>query len=550
MNFDANAAIVLALSNTALALGEFPGLGAGMSGNDDAENIRRNQAPYTARHQIPTIKKFREEQEARKAEARDYEGEDSGPERSTAERLSEWAGRNESEADDQVQAEGQQQEQQQHEGQQRDPGAQQSGHVEKDGGGGTEAAVDTSEVDMKSMDPKQRRKDLQKGKEQRAEREVTDPVTHLPVRIHDLTSKALEEVPKNEPPFGSTTRTATGLSNKTKSSKQLQDESKGLQDGYNAMQSLFPSSDVEYLKQELEAAYKIAIIVGAVGAAIIVVLVVGLQKLVGLKSFTTFSTDQRLPAWLIHIATWSAFATIAGVCIWALIYGTRDWMAKRVDGLLDDEVWEAHGDVKQGRDKAHETETVVWLNSLLGSVWPLVNPDLFTSLADTLEDVMQASLPRMVQMVSVNDIGQGSESLRILGVRWLPTGAAAQAVSEDGTLQKNIDSEDQKGPGEGEVKKEDNKKTKGEQEKTQQAEDGSQQEVAAGLEAEEGDFVNMEVAFAYRARSKKKSMKDRAKDMHLYIAFYLPGNIKLPVWVDLRGIVGTMRMRLQLCPDP
>lgn len=60
----------------------------------------------------------------------------------------------------------------------------------------------------------------------------------------------------------------------------------------------------------------------------------------------------------------------------------------------------------------------------------------------------------------------------------------------------------------------------------------------------------MELSFAYRASSNKKTIKDRAKDMHLYMAFYLPSNIKLPVWVDLRGVVGTMRLRLQLCPDP
>ena len=85
---------------------------------------------------------------------------------------------------------------------------------------------------------------------------------------------------------------------------------------------------------------------------------------------------------------------------------------------------------------------------------------------------------------------------------------------------------------------------------TQQGDDGSQQQVAEGLEAEEGDFINMEVAFAYRANSSKRTMKDRAKDLHLYMAFYLYGNTKIPVWVDLRGIVGTMRLRLQLCPDP
>jgi Ca2+-dependent lipid-binding protein len=70
------------------------------------------------------------------------------------------------------------------------------------------------------------------------------------------------------------------------------------------------------------------------------------------------------------------------------------------------------------------------------------------------------------------------------------------------------------------------------------------------MEAEEGDFINLEVAFAYRARTALKTFKDRTKDAHLYMAFYLPGNLKVPVWVDLRGIVGTMRLRLQLAPDP
>lgn len=69
------------------------------------------------------------------------------------------------------------------------------------------------------------------------------------------------------------------------------------------------------------------------------------------------------------------------------------------------------------------------------------------------------------------------------------------------------------------------------------------------MEAEEGDFINLEVAFAYRARA-SKSFRDRTKDIHMYLAFYLPGNIKLPVWVDMKGIVGTCRLRLQLTPDP
>ena len=136
---------------------------------------------------------------------------------------------------------------------------------------------------------------------------------------------------------------------------------------------------------------------------------------------------------------------------------------------------------------------------------------------------MQASLPKMVRMVSVDDIGQGSEAIRILGVRWLPTGAAARSVGEDGQLKKTSDNDkstsDRSVPGEGNIKN----GTQGKDEDDDGQDDGA----AEGMEAEEGDFVNMEIAFAYRPSGGRKRMKDRAKKAHLYMAFYLPSNIKL-----------------------
>lgn len=176
------------------------------------------------------------------------------------------------------------------------------------------------------------------------------------------------------------------------------------------------------------------------------------------------------------------------------------------------------------------------------------------------QDVMQASLPRLVRMVSVDDIGQGSESIRILGIRWLPAGAAARSVSSNGKLdKKKPDSKqsDRTVPGEGEVQESQakynkdsspNGKEQSSDKKTQDEQENEQ--TAEGMEAEEGEFVNVEVAFAYRARPEKKNTKNRAKNAHLYLAFYLPGNIKLPVWVELGGIIGIMRLRLQLTPDP
>jgi hypothetical protein len=62
--------------------------------------------------------------------------------------------------------------------------------------------------------------------------------------------------------------------------------------------------------------------------------------------------------------------------------------------------------------------------------------------------------------------------------------------------------------------------------------------------------VNLELALAYRARSSGKSLKLKAKNAHLYLKFYLPGSVALPVWVELRGFIMIMRVRLQLTPDP
>ena len=120
---------------------------------------------------------------------------------------------------------------------------------------------------------------------------------------------------------------------------------------------------------------------------------------------------------------------------------------------------------------------------------------------------MQASLPSMVRMVAVQDIGQGSEALRILGVRWLPTGAAARSVDADGKLKSSREEK-------GDRKVQDN----GEGQEEEQEQDT--------MEAEEGDFVNVEIAFAYRP-STGRGIKSRAKHAHLYLAFYLPMNVKI-----------------------
>ncbi|OQO07691.1 hypothetical protein B0A48_07388 [Cryoendolithus antarcticus] len=514
-----------------------------MSGYDDAGEDKRRYIPaHSPHHQIPTISKYREEKENRLAQANaGQDGDDDGSNVSSTDQAKATARRYLSRGDDD------------HGDANKDGNNDDVDNTSKaddDANGGAQdshgdgdAPKDTSEVGQ-AAHPKAKRKGMRKRGDERAEREVTDPITHLPVKIFDFTQDALDDAGENDAPFGSTTRTATGLSNKNKSDEELRDETNEMRAGQEGFNALFPPPSIDGIKHELADINKLGMTVGLVGVSTLAVLALALERL--LRPTATLS--------IRSVATWSALSLLVAGGGWALIAGIRDWTDKRIETLWEEEMWESNRKRSKDDSEHHDPESTRWLNSLVASVWPLVNPDLFISLADTLEDVMQASLPRLVRMVSVDDIGQGSEALRILGVRWLPTGAAARSVGSDGRLKKAQEGGDHKNdrtvPGEGEVEKSDDNGSRSENDKGNKQDEQEDQAVEEGMEAEEGDFINLEVAFAYRARSEKKMARKRMKDMHLMLAFYLPGNIKLPVWVDLRGVVGTMRMRLQLTPDP
>ncbi|MCJ1471796.1 hypothetical protein MMC13_000437 [Lambiella insularis] len=403
------------------------------------------------------------------------------------------------------------------------------------------------------QDPKQKRKNIIHLKRDNEGRRVTDPVTHLQMTIHDSTDKELENVPENPPPAGSEPRTSTGTSALTKSDSQLHKEEEEAEAEHKGMRRLFPPPHFQATKDQIANTYNLAIAFG-----------LGLTTL---TSFTTVLFSHLLSrggqrSWTNVVFSIGVVPLLGVLLGGAILWGLRGWLSHKVDEIWEDEMWEAsRAQEEQQLDDSPTPESVQWLNSLLSSVWPLVNPDLFTSLADTLEDVMQASLPRIVRMVSVEDIGQGSETIRILGIRWLPTGAAARSVSLDGKIQpKHEEDSDRKAAGQGEVadnvkpddsqtKKEDGKSPDGGKQDEKDTE-ADKEDIAEGMEAEEGDFVNMEVAFSYRAKSSGKGLRKKVKNAHLLLAFYLPGKIKFPVWVELQGIVGTLRLRLQLIPDP
>lgn len=496
-----------------------------MSGNEDIETSRSNyHAPYGKHKQIPTIQKYREEKESRRANAIDGDDDDAQGAAlglSRTERAKEgwrkyWDG--DDGADEKGETTG--------DTTTSDGGGDSASETEQENENQAEVAKDTSETAVGASDPKVQRKRQKKHKDERADREVTDPITHLPVRIHDFTTQSLEDVDENPTPYGSTSQTATGLQNKAKSRKELKDEQEEIQRGHDSMNALFPPPSFEDLRAELISANKLAVTFGLSGMAAIFLLMLAAERFLNTERIAQLVGLQDSHSVLFVSGVWLLLGLASIAAIWELIGGVRTWTANRINDLWEEQVWESSFEARKQEAKAHTTEPVSWLNSIVGAVWPLINPDLFISLADTLEDVMQASLPSLVQMVSVEDIGQGSESLRILGIRWLPTGAAARAVGADGRIESKKESKksSERVEHEGQVNdsanSDNNESGEGsQQDQTDKAPDADGKEA---LKAEEGDFINLEVAFAYRARP-SHSMAERTKDMHLYIAFYLPG---------------------------
>ncbi|KAI9707841.1 MAG: hypothetical protein M1820_004446 [Bogoriella megaspora] len=164
-------------------------------------------------------------------------------------------------------------------------------------------------------------------------------------------------------------------------------------------------------------------------------------------------------------------------------------------------------------------ESVEWMNTLLGIVWGLINPDMFSAVADTLEDVMQASVPGVIENVRVAEINQGSNPIRILSLRALPD-------SHMKDLKKAIHEE--------------NKKSKDPQE--------------AAADEEGGEAYNLEVSFAYHAAPSGKRASDKARNMHMQLVFYLGikglFGVPLPIFVELQSLVGTVRLRMAMTPEP
>lgn len=182
---------------------------------------------------------------------------------------------------------------------------------------------------------------------------------------------------------------------------------------------------------------------------------------------------------------------------------------------------------------------------MLATVWPLIDPALFTSVLDMVEDIMQASLPKFVDAVKISDLGLGTNPPRIVAMRGLPdhttdreyprqewiyrakpgdsqvgeAGAGSRAA-QGGRSQNKASTTNATARVDGAAERE---------RKAQRAVDAKEKDGETNMNNvdksndeldQSGDYINYEVSLAYQARP-GKTTGARASNVHLLIEFFL-----------------------------
>lgn len=159
-------------------------------------------------------------------------------------------------------------------------------------------------------------------------------------------------------------------------------------------------------------------------------------------------------------------------------------------------------------------ESVEWMNSLVETLWHTLQKDFFDNVAGQVNDTIKPLIPAGIPAtVKITEIGHGVHSARVLSMRSLPDSEFGDLVPTHGTDRS------------------------GSIEQKQQRE--------KAIEREEGGvFYNLEIAIAYH----QAPFRPRKDHMHVDILAAI-GPVPLPIFVEVKEFVATIRIRLQMHPD-
>ncbi|KAF7308620.1 Meiotically up-regulated 190 protein [Mycena chlorophos] len=218
--------------------------------------------------------------------------------------------------------------------------------------------------------------------------------------------------------------------------------------------------------------------------------VAGAASFLGATAVLALSSILRrfLSGWLGLVLSGVLCIVIAAVCAGSVVHY---YEPAQPPIQLEGKETQLHKD----KTSDNSPETALWFNTFLASLWPIVNPALFISIADMLEDELAATLPKFITGVRVADIGQGSQSIEIANI-------------------SSLDVDESK------------------------------------HDEDSGQVVNLEVLVAYREHSHGKALKERSGNPHILMEFVLTGGVPVPVWIELTGLKVGARMRIGLMPNP
>ncbi|KAI0643938.1 hypothetical protein C8Q79DRAFT_977606 [Trametes meyenii] len=212
----------------------------------------------------------------------------------------------------------------------------------------------------------------------------------------------------------------------------------------------------------------------------------------------------------------------------------RIWHAERMRGLAAGSDVDGDGKVT---DEERTRESAEWANAVVRGLWPIINTDLFSSLVDMVEDIMQSSVPTFIVGHATNRFRPRTKILTCSILCVSPTWAKAQTLAELRLFALSLMR--------GKPDSSDSLSALGIDTQTISPDD---------RDALDGDHVNLEISFAYQGLPSAQSAKSKARNIHLLVEFTvgLKGllGIRVPVWVEITGVVGTARARLQLIPEP
>ncbi|GAA5866026.1 hypothetical protein JCM1840_003381 [Sporobolomyces johnsonii] len=223
-------------------------------------------------------------------------------------------------------------------------------------------------------------------------------------------------------------------------------------------------------------------------------------------------------------------------------------------------------------------ESSEWLNTVLASLWPIVDRSLFAAGVDLLEDTMLELSPPMIHSVRVTSVEQGSHPVRVLGIRTIPSSLdslTTPAASPAPDLPTSTDQGDFGSPpiqtGQYGYVPRPSPWTADPGEEHNGASSLPHQSRSSGSvfspdPAHPGPYVGLEIDFGYRQKPSGRGSETRSDEAgdevpgdgvdEMHFVVYLGLGVSsvltfpVPVLITLAGLRGTVRLRLQLVPEP